>query len=111
MDHRTAPGGIEGWTLNGPIDLDGYRDDKFPFILVIARHGKVIHRLPGDGFIWQWAFLNDGQDVAWESGPLHFSATCYLYQIATWKELDEYDCYHNTPEPIPDWVIALESSR
>jgi len=69
-EHRPGPHGLEGWTLYGPLP-DGPEDDKFPYILVIARDGREIRRFEGTAFVWKWMFVDDGRGVAFESGPLH----------------------------------------
>ncbi|MDE3199691.1 MAG: hypothetical protein KGN79_02125 [Acidobacteriota bacterium] len=109
--HVHGPDGLEGWTLNGSINDRAHDGEVYPFTLVIARHGKIIHRIPGDAFIWKWVFWDGGKDLAYMSGPLHFSATCHLIRISDWHQIADYDCYHDTPSPQPDWVLALESAQ
>jgi hypothetical protein len=108
-EHRPGPHGLEGWTLDGPIP--DHPGEKFPFTLVIARHGCEIRRFPGEGFVWRWKFLSDGRQVAYESGPLHFSLVCILADIQTGKQLEIYDCFPNPlPADAPDWVKTLEAN-
>ena len=110
--HIAGPDGLEGWTLQGTLPPeDNYGDEKFDFTLVIARHGHVIRRIQGGAFIWRWMFWANGRQVIYESGPLHFSADCVLEDVLTGKQLAEYDCYHEEPQPEPDWVQALERSE
>jgi hypothetical protein len=107
-EHRAGPHGLEGWTLDGPIP--DHPGEKFPFTLVIARNGRVIRRFPGDAFVWKWTFLEDGRQVAYESGPLHFSLACILADIQTGKRLGTYDCFPNPlPGDAPAWVKTLEA--
>jgi hypothetical protein len=108
-EHRAGPHGLEGWTLKGPLP-DG-PEDKYPFVLVIARNGREIRRFNGSAFVWKWMFVADGRQVAYESGPLHFSATCILADIETGRELEAYDCWSELPPDAPDWVEALEASK
>lgn len=107
--HRPGPHGLEGWTLNGPLP-DG-PEDKYPFILVIARDGREIQRFNGSAFVWKWMFVDDGRHVAYESGPLHFGMTCILADLETGHELETYDCYQELPADAPQWVEALEALR
>lgn len=107
-EHRPGPHGLEGWTLNGPLP-DGTEDDKYPYILVIARNGKEIRRFEGSAFVWKWMFVDDGSRVAYESGPLHFGMSCILADIATGRELGIYDCYHELPDNAPEWVRTLDA--
>lgn len=101
-----GPNGMEGWTLNGPIP--DRPNEKFPFTLVIARNGRVIRKIEGDPFIWNWMFWSDGRQVAYESGPLHFGLWCTLADVKTGRQLSSYDCFHGIPENAPDWLKALE---
>lgn len=106
-EHRAGPRGLEGWTLDGPIP--DHPGEKFPFTLMIARNGRVIRRFPGDAFVWKWMFLEDGERVAYEAGPLHFSLACILADIQTGKQLETFDCFPNPlPADAPDWVKTLE---
>jgi hypothetical protein len=109
--HRSGPNGLEGWTLDWPVPDSGYGDERFAVTLVIARHSHVIRRVSGDSFIWRWIFWADGRQLAYETGPLHFSAACYLVRLSDGHQLDSYDCYHDEPPQQPEWVKALEASR
>jgi hypothetical protein len=105
-EHRAGPHDLEGWTLEGPIP--GGPEGTYPFVLVIAHNRHEIRRFHGSSFVWKWAFVADGQQVAYESGPLHFSMTCVLADIASGRELERYDCYQDLPDNAPKWVRALE---
>ena len=107
--HRAGPGGLEGWTLDWPIP--DHPDEKFPTTLVIARKGRVVRKIDGTGFVWQWIFWNKGRQVAYESGPLHFGLQCNLADVATGKQLATFDCFHGIPENAPDWLKELETVR
>lgn len=106
--HRQGPHGLEGWTLLVPIDNQG----DLPMTLVIARDKKILHKFPGDGFVWKWIFLDDGRQVAYESGALHFSMACVLADLRTGKEQARFDCFPNPlPQNAPAWVRRLEEQR
>lgn len=107
--HRQGPHELEGWTLSSSIP--DHPDEKFPFTLVLARRGHIIRKISGDPFVWNWLFWADGSQVAYESGPLHFSMACVLASVSTGRELARYDCYSDIPADAPAWVKALESSQ
>jgi len=109
--HRPGPNGLEGWTLDSPVPGSGYGDECFAFTLVIARHGHIIRRISGDPIIWRWIFWADGRQVAYETGPFHFSETCFLIRLSDGRKLDSYDCYHDLPPAKPDWVKALDATE
>jgi len=99
---------LEGWTLDSPIP--DHPVETFPFTLVIARKGRVLRKIDGDPFVWRWIFWNNGREVAYESGPLHFGLQCILASVATGKQLASYDCFHGVPDNAPDWLKALEKA-
>ena len=106
--HRQGPHALEGWTLDASIP--GHGTERYPHTLIIARHGKMLHRFDGPAFfIWNWMFQDDGKQVAYESGPMHFSMTCVLVNVATGRQLADYDCFGKLPPDAPAWVVALES--
>ncbi|WP_348260647.1 hypothetical protein P8935_12625 [Telmatobacter sp. DSM 110680] len=107
--HVRGPKGLEGWTLNGP--LPDRPNEEFPFTLVLARNGRVVRKIEGSPFIWNWIFWSDGKQVAYESGPLHFSLQCTLADVKTGKEVASYDCFHGIPADAPDWLKTLEQPR
>jgi hypothetical protein len=107
-EHRAGPNGLEGWTLSSPIPDNP--QEKYPFTLVIARKGRTIRRIDGNAFVWRWIFWNNGRQVAYESGPLHFGLQCTLESVATGKQLASYDCFHGIPDDAPNWLKALETT-
>jgi hypothetical protein len=107
--HRQGPHGLQGWTLKSSIP--DHPGEKFPFALVLARRGNIIQRIEGSPFVWRWMFVADGREVAYETGPLHFSMQCVLIDVATGRMLANYDCFTRLPDNAPDWVKALESSQ
>lgn len=107
--HRAGPDGLAGWTLDSPIP--DHPGGTFPFTLVIAHNGRVIRKIDGDPFVWQWIFWSDGRQVAYESGPLHFGLQCILVSVATGKQLASYDCFHGVPDNAPAWLKTLEGEH
>jgi hypothetical protein len=106
--HQNGPNGLEAWTLNYvvPDHIESY-----PETLVIARNGRVLRKIDGDPFIWNWMFFKNGRQVAYEIGPLHFGMTCVLMDMSTGKHLATYDCYYEQPKPTPSWVMELQNQR
>ena len=104
---RKGPGALSGWTIND-TDPD-HGSEYFPVKLVIARKGRIIRKISGDPFVWQWMFLADGKRIAYQSGPFHFSLQCVLADVDSGKTLQSYDCFH---EPLagdaPGWVKDLK---
>jgi hypothetical protein len=105
--HVSGPHGFEGWTLNGPIP-DAGSHERYPFTLVLAQNGKVLRKINGKAFIWHWIFWNDGRQVAYESGPLHFGMQCELYDLKTGRVVQSVDCWQGIPDNAPAWLVALE---
>ena len=103
--HRSGPHGLEGWTINYPIP----NYDTMPRTLVIARNGRVLHRIDGRPLIFTWMFQENGAHVAYSTGPLHSVETCILVDTKSGKEVDDYNCF---PEPLastaPTWVKLLK---
>ncbi|MFZ0394459.1 MAG: hypothetical protein WCF17_22630 [Terracidiphilus sp.] len=108
--HIAGPHGLEGWTLNWPLPDNQNAGERYPSTLVIARNGKVLRKIEGGGFVWNWIFWDDGRKVAYESGPLHFGLACNLYDLAKGRDVASFDCFHGIPDNAPAWLQALESS-
>lgn len=106
-EHVKGPYGLEGWTLNWPVES---RDssERYAMVLVLARDGHIVRRIDGDPFIWKWMFWSDGSQVAYETGPLHFSMSCVLANTKTGRRLASVDCeYQDLPKNAPEWLQAL----
>lgn len=106
-EHVAGPHGLEGWTLNSLLP-DDTSQERYPFTLVIAENGKVLRKINGSAFIWHWIFWNEGREVAYESGPLHFGMQCELYDLKTGRVLESVDCWRGIPDNAPGWLVALE---
>lgn len=107
--HRRGPHGLEGWIRSEVVEgVEG--QGPLPVELILARHGHVIRRINDGPFIWRWIFLRDGKQVAYETGPLHFSLSCVLVDIASGKQLANYDCFHGLPNNAPRWLDLLENT-
>ena len=107
-EHTKGPHGLEGWTLNSPVPGSNYGDQRFAFTLVLARNGRLLHRVQGDPIIWNWMFWSDGRQVAYETGPFHFSMSCVLIDTASGRRVDMIDCWQELHADAPDWAKALE---
>lgn len=104
--HQPGPAGLEAWTLDYEVPL---HTESYPEVLVIARKGQIIRKIDGDPFIWNWIFLKNGRQIAYETGPLHFGMSCILADVTTGKQLATYDCFHKLPPDAPPWVEELET--
>lgn len=105
--HRMGPNGLEGWTESYPL-ADG---QSAPANLVIAQRKNVVRRIQGDPFVWGWMFLENGKQVAYETGSLHFSKACRLVDIASGRQLANLDCYRELREDAPAWETALQNIK
>jgi hypothetical protein len=105
--HRAGPKGLEGWTESYPL-ADG---QSVPANLVIAQRRHVIRRIEGDPFIWKWMFWENGKQVAYETGSLHFNMACRLVDIASGRQLANLDCYRELADDAPAWAKALQNAK
>jgi hypothetical protein len=105
--HRMGPNGLEGWTESYPL-ADG---QSVPANLVIAQRKHVIRRIQGDPLVWRWMFWENGKQVAYETGSLHFNMACRLVDIASGRQLANLDCYRELPENAPAWEKALQNIK
>ena len=110
-EHTKGPHGLEGWTLNWPVPGSNYGDQRFAFTLVLARNGHLIHRVQGDPIVWNWMFWSDGRQVAYETGPFHFSMSCVLIDTKSGRRVDTIDCWQELHVDAPDWAKALEKQQ
>ena len=106
-EHRTGSHGLEGWTLEYRLPNSNYGDERFAFTLVLVRNRHRLRRIEGEPIIWKWMFWDDGRQVAYETGPLHFGMSCVLADVKTGRKLEILDCYHKLPANVPTWVTAL----
>jgi hypothetical protein len=106
--HVAGPHGLQGWTIDYAMPDASYGDECFSGVLVIARNGHVIRRRMAEPIIWRWIFWNDGKQLAIEEGPLHFGMRCVLEDLKSGRTVATYDCYHDEPKQMPDWVKALK---
>ena len=110
-EHIKGPNGLDSWTLNWPVPDSNYGDQPLPFTLVLARNGHKLRHIQGDPFVWKWMFWSDGGQVAYETGPLHFSMTCVLIDVGSGRQVETVDCWQELPTDAPDWAKALENRR
>lgn len=105
--HRAGPNGLEGWTESYPFE----HGQRYPTTLVISQRKHVIRRINGDPFVWRWMFWDDGKQVAYQTGSLHFNMRCTLVDIASGRELANDDCYGDLAQDAPTWEKALQDAR
>lgn len=105
--HRAGPNGLEGWTKS-----DRFSDGQtYPTTLVIARRRHVIRRIQGDPFVWRWMFWENGKQVAYQTGSLHFNLQCVLVDLSSGRQLESHDCYGELADTAPAWEKALQDAR
>lgn len=105
--HRVGPNGLEGWVESH--QLAGGQD--YPTTLVIAQQGHVIRRISGDPFVWRWMFVENGKQVAYQTGSVHFNLWCVLVDLSSGRQLANHDCYGELNNAAPAWEKALQDSR
>jgi hypothetical protein len=108
--HVAGPNGLEGWTESVILE-EVAKQGPLPTVLIIARNGKIVRRIDGEPFVWNFRFQPDGRHVAFETGPLHFSMTCVLENIRTGRRVDSVDCWRDLPPNAPAWAKDLEKQR
>ena len=86
--HRAGPKGLEGWTVIYPSP-DGHG---YPTTLVIAQWGHVVRRIQGNPLVWKWMFWENGNQVAYQTGSLHFNMACGVVEIASGRQRASLDC-------------------
>ena len=103
-EHVSGPHGLEAWTLSWPNPDDPR--EQLAGTLVIARNGHVLRKIRSEAILWDWIFWDDGRQVAYETGPHHFGMICVLRDVRTGRQIATFDCYHDLPEHVPNWVRA-----
>jgi hypothetical protein len=73
--------------------------------LILFRSGTIARRIAALGFIRDWCFYNEGDQVVIYSGGLHFAGSYLLIDATSGKELAR------STDPVtdasPPWVVAL----
>jgi hypothetical protein len=104
-DHRTV-----GWLLlfPNPDNSPAYRLEDIPAALVIWRDGNVVQRFDTGPTFWDWSFVNDGQQVAFHTGPLHGEAVshCELRDVNTGRLLSSWEG-NLRKQDRPEWTKSL----
>jgi hypothetical protein len=85
-------------------------DDVLPQRLIVYRYGRRLFSVKNGPFIWNFAFLENGKELAFAQGPLHFGMMCHLVLSATGKEVAQEDCF-SSDEKSSKWVSDLESQE
>jgi hypothetical protein len=100
-----------GWT----VDIDNCSVYSIPVIVEVLRRHRVLHTFEPGLTIWDWMFLEDGEEVAVVSGPLHGDAAGEypLYDVATGKLLSKvWGESDDAVKPnAPEWAKQLETHR
>ncbi len=56
-------------------------------------------------------FLENGNQVAYQTGSLHFNMGCVLVDMASGRQLANLDCFANLPRMPPTWEKALRDAQ
>ncbi len=90
-----------GWTAEYNGCCQNY---PVPYVLVIARDGRVVHRLTGTRPIFDWRFEKDDAFVAFFTDTSHsnMAPECELYDTRTWKLVDKW--YRGKSAELPEWA-------
>ncbi len=105
----SGPHGLVGWTLDYPFP--DRPDDHYPRVLILSRNGRVMHRIEGEHYIWNWIFWADGRQIAYEDGPPHFIMRCILVDLTTGERVEDVNCFMPVPAGSPSWLTALEKTH
>jgi hypothetical protein len=94
-----------GWLILTELSFE---DEVFKVTeeLVIYRDGKVRIILRPGGFIRDWQFWENGEQVAIYTGALHFAGSYLLFDIETGEVLDESGDVDENP---PDWALYFRT--
>ena len=85
-------------------------DDILPQRLIVYRYGRRLFSEKDGPFIWNFAFLEDGRELAFEQGPLHFGMMCHLVLSATGEEIGREECF-SPNDKSSKWVRDLEAQE
>ena len=75
-----------------------------PWVLVIAREGRVVHHLQGDRPISEWQFEKGDERIAMLTDTSHGNMfpECVLYDTRSWKIVEEW--YRGKSRALPAWA-------
>ena len=100
-----------GWVIlyQDPSKSPSYRFSDIRGSLVIWRNGKIVRTFDPGTTIWSWAFVQEGNQVAYHSVPLHGerSSHCELRDVDTGRLLALWD---GDLEQVdrPEWTKGLD---
>jgi hypothetical protein len=99
-DRRTV-----GWLVEVPNCCTSY---PIPLSLVVYRGGRVIRRFQPGQAIWDWQFLNAGNQVAFWIGPTHgeFVPHFELHDLPGGQLVAQWDGHLGDTHPA--WVSGLK---
>lgn len=104
-DRRTV-GWLVLYPYPNPPDAQYLRSDPIAGALVLYRSGRVIHQFRTEQTFWDWQFQDEGQRVAYSTGPTHGGAfECILRDVQTGKVVAHWSV-KGGGEP-PDWARKL----
>jgi len=85
-----ADGKTVGWLVESSACCVSY---PVPLELVLWRNGRILRRVHPGMAVWSWAFLENGNKVAFRMSPLHggWSGECVLLDTSSGKTLDSWD--------------------
>ena len=99
-----------GWTINVENCCTSY---SIPLSVVVFRHKQVLHTFDQGQMVWNWMFVQGGEQVAVVFGPTHGSAVgdYRLYDVTTGKLISEIwgdeDTQALKPN-APEWAKRLQ---
>ena len=106
-----ADGRTAGWLVLYPNPANDARTkfDDISGSLVIWRGGRIIRTFDTRPTYWSWAFVRQGDQVAYHSGPLHEgpSSHCELRDVNTGRLLASWDGDLEKPDR-PEWTKPLD---
>ena len=104
-DRKLAPDGItEGWLVD--LDSSSRSSAQVPTTLVISRRSRELNRFHGEPGIASWDFWSNGQQVVYQTAPIHGRTTCIRADVQSGHILDTQENCSGQANP-PDWTAPL----
>jgi hypothetical protein len=101
-DGRTA-----GWLVMYDVPPISY---PIAGTLVVWRGGRIIRRFRTEQVFWSWAFVADGKQVAYHTGPLHGERTshCELRNVSDGRLVAQWSGDLDDSAKRPEWTAGLD---